>query len=357
MPPDTVPALDAADLALRLEAAFERRRSVDSTLAAHDVRFGPFHLRLELFGAAAATTLARPFPRWEGAPDAVPDLTIRAWDDGPGAVGRPHPPHAVSPPNPVDAAADPRFDGLVEPFWRLALDRERRLAWMHAPDLAALPAWSLAHPFLKILHPWLRGSPIQIVHAGAVGHGGRGVLIVGKSGSGKSTLSLAAQALGMDYLGDDYVAVRRPPAPRAYALYRIAKLVPQHLAARLPSFAANALRANDDTLPEAERLALADLGKAQLLVEPTRLPDGFEVTALVLPVVTGGPGSTLTPLGPGRALLALAPSTMLQLGGAAAFADLTALARAIPAFTVTLGDDLDAAVAHLRTLASGALSS
>lgn len=46
------------------------------------------------------------------------------------------------------------------------------------------------------------------LHAACVGHGGRGILLLGDSGAGKSTLALHSLMQGLDFLSEDAVFVR-----------------------------------------------------------------------------------------------------------------------------------------------------
>ena len=50
------------------------------------------------------------------------------------------------------------------------------------------------------------------------------MLLPGRGGSGKSSTSLACLLAGLDFLGDDYLAVALDPEPRIYCLYSTAKL-------------------------------------------------------------------------------------------------------------------------------------
>ena len=54
---------------------------------------------------------------------------------------------------------------------------------------------------------WAGTAGLLPVHGGAVGAGGRGVLLAAPSGSGKSTLAASCLLSGMDYAADDYVLV------------------------------------------------------------------------------------------------------------------------------------------------------
>jgi hypothetical protein len=54
------------------------------------------------------------------------------------------------------------------------------------------------------------------VHAGAVAHRGRALLLAAPSGTGKSTLAYACHAAGLDLLGDDHVRVQLEPSVRIW---------------------------------------------------------------------------------------------------------------------------------------------
>ena len=62
-----------------------------------------------------------------------------------------------------------------------------------------------------------RAQGLVPLHAGCVGKGGRGVLLLGASGSGKSTLTLHAALGGLDFLAEDSVFVQ-PGTLRASGL-------------------------------------------------------------------------------------------------------------------------------------------
>lgn len=71
------------------------------------------------------------------------------------------------------------------------LDRQTRQAVYWVPSHRDPPAWVVASPLRSILHWWMELNGRQLVHAAAVGHDGRAVLIPGRGGSGKSSTSLA----------------------------------------------------------------------------------------------------------------------------------------------------------------------
>jgi hypothetical protein len=66
--------------------------------------------------------------------------------------------------------------------------------------------WLASRPLLTLaLLETLKRRGVFGVHAAAVEHGGRAVVIAGRSGAGKSTLALALGLHGFSFLGDDLV--------------------------------------------------------------------------------------------------------------------------------------------------------
>ncbi len=201
------------------------------------------------------------------------------------------------------------------------------------PD-ADLPVWHRAAPMRSVLSWWMPTHGCQLVHSAAVGDGSGAVLLTGPGGSGKSTTALTCATAGLRYLGDDYVAIE-PALGLVHPVYRTAKLDGRHRdrhPALLPTF---------EPGREGEK-ALGYLDASR---------EAHTVRAVVLPRVTGGTTS-LRPTSPGRALLALAPATVLQLPGDAAsrLRAMRAMLDGLPAYDLALGDDLEVVPGLLRSL-------
>lgn len=208
-------------------------------------------------------------------------------------------------------------DGTSLMLW----DRERRIACCWFAGVDGVTRWDRAAPLRTALHFALARPHRQLVHGAVVGSNDRGVVLAGPGGSGKSTTTLACLQAGLQVVGDDYAAIdvtaRRT---RAWNLYRSIKV--------------------------GERTAGVsgcDHRRTLILGEdvPGQVTEMLELSAVLLPHVTHGPQSSLSPATPAEALRALAPSTLLQAPyeERPSMGLLAHLARALPAYHLSLGAD------------------
>lgn len=63
------------------------------------------------------------------------------------------------------------------------------------------------HLFMRLFYYVLQPTTTTVVHGAVVGYNGNGVLISGASGAGKSTLSAYCLSKGLQFIGDDRVAL------------------------------------------------------------------------------------------------------------------------------------------------------
>jgi hypothetical protein len=290
---------------------------------------------------AGEPMLTRVAPSFEHlATDAADDagLTINLWDSA--STGTEDPPV-------LGELIDPDESGPIYYYERdsvRAMGRWRTLsvldcgaaeAWFWTPDPASMASWDWAAPLRAILHWWLGSHGVVQVHGGAVGIPDGGVLVVGRGGSGKSTTSLSSIAAGLRYAGDDFVAITTRPEPRVHSLYCSGKLDSGHLErfAHLPAAIANPVRDENEK-------AIVYVGR----VFPGCPIDGFPLRAVLIPrIVAREPETRLVPASAPAALAALAPSTIFQLHPPQenALAEMAALVRAVPCFSLELGSDID----------------
>jgi len=311
-------------------------------------------VRLRSTGLALATSLTRAFAHLASRPAGEPSLTVYLTDGD--AVRLPR-----SPWEPVNQALptarewddsplmhvqDERVDGLLrlDEASVSMLDRVLRVGVFWAASRERVPRYERAAPLRAILDWWGGDHGCRVVHAGAVGTGRGGALLVGKAGSGKSTAVLACLGSGLSYGGDDGVAVSDGATPFIHSLYCSAKLRPDHLRRALPHLAS--------VLDDSEE---AHLGKRMFFLDRDRsseLGAGFPLRAVLLPRVTGRERTTTRAVSSGSALLALAPSTLFQLPGARQqrLHHMAEVLRRVPAHVLELGTDLSTVAPAIRAV-------
>jgi hypothetical protein len=226
------------------------------------------------------------------------------------------------------------------------VDLEANLGFYWKRDLSPPPYYEAGSPMRALLHAWMHKQGVQFLHGGAVGTESGGVLLAGKGGSGKSTSVLACLNSGLKYLSDDYCMVTNsdPNHSRLFSLYNTAKLIGSSDLARfrnLQSHVWNPQRGPFD--------------KVTIFLHesfPETLISQFPLRAILVPRITGEPGTRIEPCGEGEALMALGPSSLAQLP-ASGRRDLNFIGQVVrrsPCYRMNLGTDLaqiPRAISHL----------
>ena len=211
--------------------------------------------------------------------------------------------------------------------------------WVQSAD--ALPYWAKASPLRTLLHWTLERSGAQLLHAAAVGNENGAVLITAKGGAGKSSTALAALERGMQYIGDDYLAVRLDPEPSVYSLYSTAKLNAEDVV-HFPRLA-GLVRNLPSVGGEKAVLQLYPELQAQIV---TRMP----LKAVLTPRVTASAATQLAPADAVRLARAAAFTTLSQLpyAGQRTQGFIESLVERLPGAELQLGSDRAAVVECLR---------
>lgn len=208
---------------------------------------------------------------------------------------------------------------------------------MQGPE--AYPPWEPGAPLRVFLHWAYAALGKRLVHAGTLGHDGRGVLLAGAGGAGKSGTVVAGLLAGLTSVGDDYVLVQLGENVSAAPLYSTLKQDPAGYA----------------RLGLAERLGERPLnwqGKHQFHIRElgaAPVPPLLDLRAILLPK-TGASRTSLEPAPARDVLLALAPSALWQMPGerASGFHFFSALASRLPGYVLHLGPEPDEIAAQLR---------
>lgn len=270
---------------------------------------------------SAASGVALPPPAW-GLDDFGPGGEIRGYNNG------------------RIRAAYQLGSGILSVY-----DSATRRAVYSLPSSRRIPLHERAAPLRTIFQWWGAGRGLIQAHAGAVGLPQGGVLLAGGSGAGKSNSALACLESPLFYASDDFCLLSPAAEPAAYSLYSSGKARTGDLA-RLPFLRP---MVSNPTRPADEK-ALFLLNEHR----PERLISGFPLRAILLPRVSGRPGTALRPCTAAVALAALAPSSVILAPSSAdaTFHALARLVRQLPCFYLELGTDpASIADAILRLLA------
>jgi hypothetical protein len=193
-----------------------------------------------------------------------------------------------------------------------------------------------AKPLARLLLEWHNDRNVQIIHAGFVSKDGQGILFAGKSGSGKSTTSVACICGGLHFLSEDYLGVKRQTdgSFTGYSLYNSVFLNTNH-STRFPKILPYIINGRP---PHEEKSAII-LSK----VFPERLESLAPIRVLALLRVLGKGGPIIKAASKAEALLALGPSSLLQIPsrGNRAFEKLTEVVEQVPSYWLEVAGDLE----------------
>lgn len=329
-----------ADLAEFVERASEAFERASSRLGIVDRRYriGPETLQLLTAGVEFADALDATFAHLRLDDQAMPTLTISAWDEVTSGVSMPPAPWTA------DSYQDTGQIGLDDSdrfaaayqlgAYSLSMfDRALRSGLYWTRDAGSLPYWELSFPFRFIFHWAFATTSLQPLHAGAVGTEHGGVLIGGRSGIGKTTTTISCVQGGMRYAADDYVLVDSQTPAQVYSLYNTAKFTVDSLE-RFPQYASavcNPLRDDDQKALVYGHIAF-----------PRQLVGQMPIRAIAVPRVTGLAETTIAAISPAVAVRALAPTTIAHLPGhgLSTMAKVIALCRSVPCLEIAVGTDL-----------------
>lgn len=299
---------------------------------------GGRNVRIRIVGHELAAHICRPFShlRMNIQDSATPQLTIDLWDENIGQQVS-STLEDVKWSEKTIKSADDRFVGQQLPHTLSCLDRVAgrilgSIAWHDRIFI-----YERAKPLARSLLEWHNDQGVQMIHTGLVAQDGRGVLFVGKSGSGKSTSSLACLCAGFAYLSEDYVGLecRQDGNFIGHSLYNSVFLKTTHLI-RFTELAPYAIKGR----PPQEEKSVIILSQ----VFPERLTRSVPIQALVLPRIVDTLTPKFRPASKGEALLALGPSSLLQIPnkglGVRGFEKLGQLVERVPCYWLELGRDL-----------------
>ncbi len=197
----------------------------------------------------------------------------------------------------------------------------------------SFPYWVYSSPFRSMIQWWMEKNGGQLLHAAAVGTKNGAVLITGKGGVGKSTTAISSLNAGLNYLGDDYVIVRKDPEPKVYSLYSTAKLNMEDMQ-KFPALH-----------PFADEPIKNDQEKAVLFLYPglkTQIVREMPLRAIFTPQIKQQEDTIITPVSFWPVQRAMSFTTMSQLPGVGSHTHeyISEFTTRLPCYTIGLGSDL-----------------
>ena len=323
----------------RLCAGFERAAErVEGGLEETSARFGGRPIRLRFAGKALAESISRPFAHLcDDAAIAAesPRLDIALWDEIETGVRADERPWADA--AEVDSVTEVSASGRLVlqrlPSTSIGLDRSTgaligSVAWDERVQV-----YERGKPLARLLAEWYADQGIGLMHAGLVARGGRGVILAGRGGSGKSTAALAAARAGLEFLGEDYVGLElQGEGVIGHSVYG-SVFLDRAAAEWFPDLAPHRVDSRSAREPKSVVL-LAGAGAA-------RLSRSASVHAVALCRVADEANGRVLPASRAEALLALGPSSLLQIHGRRrdSLERLAQLVQRVPCFRLELGRD------------------
>ncbi len=299
-----------------------------------------FIVCLRFTGEALINLLTRAIAHLEVSPAETPDLTICLISSQETGISRPAPvweEYQYQKRGEVRGFVNERIYTARQ--WEsnalVIVDKQQNLALYWVEDHTLIPYWERGAPFQSILNVWLSAQKIQLVHAASIGYPEGCILLVGKGGSGKSTTALSSLNSDLRYVSDDYCLITAEPKPTVFSIYNTGKKNANDLD-RLPFL--------KPYISNPEQL---DKEKAVYFIHewmPEKLLKSAPIHAIFIPRVTGKLNTTMTQATLEESLVALIPSTIMQLGGAgkAACDLITQTLSQLPCFYLNVGTDSQA---------------
>jgi len=223
----------------------------------------------------------------------------------------------------------------------VGVDYVRQRYYFARPEPAGSGYIRSRHVMVNAFARWARSNDMLLVHAAAVGAGGKGVLVVGRGGSGKSTFAISCLAEGLDFVSDDYTLLTASGPLRAMPLYTVVALR-EDMYRRFPRLGP----------PLLEEDGSFRGGKPQFQVPGDRFSPSLDIRAVILPKITGGQEPSIRPTSPGRAMTQLIHSTVTQIESRRDTALIQQLSRRLsplPVYEMEMSTDLAKNPAFLRS--------
>jgi hypothetical protein len=303
-------------------------------------------VRLNVVGHRLASSISRAFRHLTTANGVdTSQFTIDLWDQRATGVDCPHVARTIEQRVRTErkgnlsvavGTAGDRYVGHLRPGIHVWMDRKaaHAIGWVASGE--RLSGQDRAKPLHFPLLLWHADRGIPVVHAALVSWHDHGALLVGREGAGKTIAALACFLGGLDFLGDDYIALQRIGSDRfvGHSLYDSVRLT-FDAETRFPELIQHT-RPRQRFETKGKRLVRA------VDVAPLRVRRSAEICDVVAISRSDDSSASVGPLSRAEALLSIAPSSMLQLpvSGTAHMERMAELIGHVPTHRLTVGRDL-----------------
>jgi hypothetical protein len=294
-------------------------------------------VRLRFAGPAMEEVLLPALDHLRREPAAAAQLTVHVWDSAS---------TATSPPRPAWGLDAYREHGVIRGFFGDGfytvyprgvgalnlVDVDARQAFFWIEDAKSLGLPERGAPLRMLLNLWLLDRDPQLVHGAAIGSEEGCVLLIGPSGAGKTSTALSCLDSNLRHLGEDYCLLAPGEPPHVFSIYSSAKVEPATLG-RIPELGELVV-----AMPEREDdKAILDLHSK----DTGKMLRSAPLKAIAIPRIVDGTETRTAPCSTAEAMVAVAPSTMLQLpgNGPAVMRLLSETIRSVPCFRLEVGSE------------------
>jgi|GEM_PF-803150 len=202
-----------------------------------------------------------------------------------------------------------------------------------------------ASPLRSILNWFLSKEGVHLMHGAVIGFNGKSILLTAKGCSGKSTTALSCLFSGMDYLGDDYVAIKYSDVITTHCIFSSAKLSPQSLYGSFPALQDKIWNENGmEKENEKAIVFLMELYHRQIIRQAP-------LQAIMIPVIKNVEKTNIVQASKIQTMLSMIPYTLFQLSLTKSdkMAELKSIVERTPCYFLELGYDLNGAAETIKS--------
>ena len=194
-----------------------------------------------------------------------------------------------------------------------------------------------ASPLRSILNWFLSKEGVHLMHGAVVGMNGKSILLTAKGCSGKSTTALSCLFSGMNYLGDDYIAIKYSDVITTHCIFSSTKLSPQSFHDTFPALKDKIW--NENGMEKENEKAIVFLSE----LYPQQVIKTAPLHAILIPVIKNAEKTKIVLASKIQTMLSMIPYTLFQLSLTKSnkMAEIKSIVERMPCYFLELGSDIN----------------